>query len=89
MNLNLKSLIGKVDEATRSALEGAAGLCVSRTPCERVRTSHCVVQKGGLIGDCELHHAAFARSLPSRSSLIGNRGPVTINIVPSRILPSN
>ena len=31
MNLNLKSLIGKVDEATRSALEGAAGLCVSRT----------------------------------------------------------
>ena len=31
MSLNLKSLIGKVDEATRSALEAAAGLCVSRT----------------------------------------------------------
>ena len=31
MSLNLKSLIGKVDEATRSALEGAAGLCLSRT----------------------------------------------------------
>ncbi|HEU5457500.1 MAG TPA: type VI secretion system ATPase TssH [Terracidiphilus sp.] len=31
MSLNLKSLIGKVDEATRSVLEGAAGLCVSRT----------------------------------------------------------
>src|SRR5579863_5183162 len=31
MSLNLKSLIGKVDEATRSCLEGAAGLCLSRT----------------------------------------------------------
>ena len=31
MSLNLKSLIGKVDDATRSALEAAAGLCVSRT----------------------------------------------------------
>ena len=31
MSLNLKSLIGKVDEATRNALEAAAGLCVSRT----------------------------------------------------------
>lgn len=31
MSLNLKSLIGKVDEATRSALEAAAGLCVART----------------------------------------------------------
>jgi type VI secretion system protein VasG len=30
MSLNLKSLIGKVDDATRSALEAAAGLCVSR-----------------------------------------------------------
>ncbi|HEV2322558.1 MAG TPA: type VI secretion system ATPase TssH, partial [Terracidiphilus sp.] len=31
MSLNLKSLIGKVDEATRSALEASAGLCLSRT----------------------------------------------------------
>jgi type VI secretion system protein VasG len=31
MSLNLKSLISKVDDATRSALEAAAGLCVSRT----------------------------------------------------------
>jgi type VI secretion system protein VasG len=31
MSLNLKSLIGKVDEAVRSALEGSAGLCLSRT----------------------------------------------------------
>jgi type VI secretion system protein VasG len=31
MSLNLKSLIGKVNDTTRSALEAAAGLCVSRT----------------------------------------------------------
>lgn len=31
MSLNLKSLISKLDDATRSALEAAAGLCVSRT----------------------------------------------------------
>jgi type VI secretion system protein VasG len=31
MSLNLKSLIGKMNDATRSALEAAAGLCVSRT----------------------------------------------------------
>jgi len=31
MSLNLKSLIGKVNDATRTALEAAAGLCVSRT----------------------------------------------------------
>ncbi|HUH64566.1 MAG TPA: type VI secretion system ATPase TssH [Terracidiphilus sp.] len=31
MSLNLKSLIGKVNDATRSALEAAAGLCVART----------------------------------------------------------
>ncbi len=31
MALNLKSLIGKLNETTRSAMEAAAGLCVSRT----------------------------------------------------------
>ncbi len=31
MGLNLKSLIGKLNEQTRAALEGAAGLCLSRT----------------------------------------------------------
>ncbi len=31
MSLNLKSLIGKLNDPTRSALEAAAGLCVSRT----------------------------------------------------------
>jgi len=31
MSLNLKSLIGKVNDATRSSLEAAAGLCLSRT----------------------------------------------------------
>ena len=31
MGLNLKSLIGKLNDQARSALEGAAGLCLSRT----------------------------------------------------------
>ncbi|HWQ33708.1 MAG TPA: type VI secretion system ATPase TssH [Blastocatellia bacterium] len=31
MNLNLKSLIGRLDDQCRSALEAAAGLCLSRT----------------------------------------------------------
>ena len=31
MGVNLKSLIGKLNNPTRSALEGAAGLCLSRT----------------------------------------------------------
>jgi type VI secretion system protein VasG len=31
MSVNLKSLIGKLNAPTRSALEGAAGLCLSRT----------------------------------------------------------
>src|SRR5512136_1986022 len=31
MAVNLKSLIGKLNESTRNALEGAAGLCLSRT----------------------------------------------------------
>src|SRR5271157_770784 len=31
MSLNLKSLIGKLDDTARSALEAAAGLCLSRT----------------------------------------------------------
>lgn len=31
MGLNLKALIGKLNHSTRAALEGAAGLCLSRT----------------------------------------------------------
>src|ERR1700756_5107380 len=31
MSLNLKALIGKLNDQARSALEGAAGLCLSRT----------------------------------------------------------
>jgi type VI secretion system protein VasG len=34
MSVNLKSLIGKLDDATRAALESAAGLCLSRTHYE-------------------------------------------------------
>ncbi len=31
MNVNLKSLIGRLNDTSRTALEGAAGLCLSRT----------------------------------------------------------
>jgi type VI secretion system protein VasG len=31
MNVNLKSLIGRLNDTCRDALEGAAGLCLSRT----------------------------------------------------------
>src|SRR5512132_1449725 len=31
MSVNLKSLIGKLNDTTRGALESAAGLCLSRT----------------------------------------------------------
>ena len=31
MNLNLKSLIGKLNDTGRNALEAAAGLCLART----------------------------------------------------------
>ena len=31
MSVNLKSLIGKLNDTTRDALEAAAGLCLSRT----------------------------------------------------------
>jgi len=31
MNVNLKSLVGRLNEVSRNALEGAAGLCLSRT----------------------------------------------------------
>src|SRR5208283_2862945 len=31
MSVNLKSLIGKLNDTVRGALEGAAGLCLSRT----------------------------------------------------------
>ena len=32
MNINLKGLIGKLDDTWRRARGGAAGLCLSRTP---------------------------------------------------------
>ena len=31
MGVSLKGLIGKLNDETRSAMEGAAGLCLSRT----------------------------------------------------------
>jgi type VI secretion system protein VasG len=43
MNLNLKSLIGKLTDTTRRALESAAGLCLSRTHYE-IEVEHWLVK---------------------------------------------
>ena len=39
MSINLKSLIGKLNETTRNTLEAAAGLCLSRTHRSEEHTS--------------------------------------------------
>ena len=43
MNVNLKSLIGRLNDTCRSALEGAAGLCLSRTNYD-VEIEHLLVK---------------------------------------------
>ncbi|MGH9826213.1 MAG: hypothetical protein ACREDR_23530, partial [Blastocatellia bacterium] len=43
MDLNLKALIGKLNDTCRSTLEGAAGLCLSRTNYE-VDIEHLLVK---------------------------------------------
>ena len=43
MSVNLKSLIGKLDDVCRSALESAAGLCLSRTNYD-VEVEHVLVK---------------------------------------------
>ncbi|HLA94752.1 MAG TPA: Clp protease N-terminal domain-containing protein, partial [Pyrinomonadaceae bacterium] len=43
MNVNLKSLVGRMNDVTRNALEGAAGLCLSRTNYD-VEIEHILVK---------------------------------------------
>src|SRR5512140_1842377 len=43
MSVNLKSLIGRLNDTCRSALEGAAGLCLSRTNYD-VEIEHVLVK---------------------------------------------
>src|SRR5829696_441054 len=43
MTVNLRALIGKLNPATRGALEGAAGLCLSRTHYD-VEVEHFLVK---------------------------------------------
>jgi hypothetical protein len=45
MSANLKSLIGRLNDTCRSALEGAAGLCLSRTNYD-VDLEHLLVKLG-------------------------------------------
>ncbi len=53
MNVNLKSLVGRLNETCRGALEGAAGLCLSRTNYD-VEIEHILAK---LLGedDTDLH----------------------------------
>ena len=46
MNVNLKSLIGKLNDTTRNALEAAAGLCVSRTHYD-IEIEHYLTEAAG------------------------------------------
>ena len=43
MSMNLKSLIGKLNEPTRNHMEAAAGLCVTRTHSD-VEIEHYLVK---------------------------------------------
>ena len=49
MNVNLRSLIGKLNNQTRGALEGAAGLCLARTHYD-VEIEHFLAMAPGEIG---------------------------------------
>src|SRR5512143_378551 len=53
MSANLKSLIGRLNDTCRNALEGAAGLCLSRTNYD-VDVDHLLV-KLGETPDTDLH----------------------------------
>ncbi|MBZ5604879.1 MAG: AAA family ATPase, partial [Acidobacteriia bacterium] len=53
MNVSLKSIIGKLNRTARNALEGAAGLCVSRTHYD-VEVEHYLIKLLEAPGDFEL-----------------------------------
>jgi type VI secretion system protein VasG len=56
MNLNLKSLVGRLNDVSRNALEGAAGLCLSRTNYD-VEVEH-ILAKILEQNDTDLHKIA-------------------------------
>jgi type VI secretion system protein VasG len=70
MNLNLKSLIGKLNDTCRQALEGAAGLCLSRTHYD-IDIEHLLVKLSEaqdsdiqkVLRHYEVDHARFTRDL--------------------------
>lgn len=56
MNVNLKSLVARLNDTTRNALEGAAGLCLSRTNYD-VEIEH-ILAKLLEMNDTDLHRIA-------------------------------
>jgi type VI secretion system protein VasG len=70
MNINLKGLIGKLNDTCRRALEGAAGLCLSRThydvDIEHLLTKLLEMQNTDIHKICRhygMDHSRFARDL--------------------------
>ncbi len=70
MNINLKGLIGKLDDTCRRALEGAAGLCLSRThydvDIEHLLSKLLEMSNTDIHKIChhyEIDHSRFARDL--------------------------
>src|SRR5580700_1111639 len=57
MNVNLRSLIGKLNPATRSTTEAAAGLCLARTHYD-VEIEHFLIK---LVDSVDTDFAAIAR----------------------------
>ena len=64
MSVSLKSLIGKLNDTCRSALEAAAGLCLTRTHYD-VDIEHSVPQAHRIAGH---RYAAYLRHYENRSA---------------------
>ena len=61
MSVNLRALIGKLNDTTRSALEAAAGLCLSRTHYD-VEIEHFLMKLlDATDGDFAVHPEALRR----------------------------
>lgn len=64
MNVNLRSLIGKLNSTTRNAVESAAGLCLSRTHYD-IEVEHYLTKLLGLAGSdfaAIIHHFGIDHS---------------------------
>lgn len=90
MHVNLKSLIGRLDEPTRNALEAAAGLCLSRAHYD-VEIEHYLLKLldqpfgefGDLLNHLKIDRARLAESLTSSLDRLKIGNPRTPAISPT------